>query len=160
MLKSCQSGSRKAVVLLLIIFSALSICSLSAAADNLYHHESACSDVAKDVRVLTQKDGTATITALSKTTIPVVIGPNGSMSYCIDGLGSQNIQIAIDKKVGYTYIPRLKFKQEAVINIWKDGLVEVDKEGVEVTGPNGSKLISKKVKINNEKFAIVLIKKM
>lgn len=156
---SAIQSKKRTVAMLVLNFMLVLVCSSSVLAENIYHHESACSDTAKDIKVETKKDGTATLTALSKTAIPVQISSSGSMLYCIDGLGSQNIQIAINKNVGYTQIPGLKFRQEAVINIWKDGIVEVDKEGIEVTGTNGIKLISKKVKINGN-IATVLIKKM
>lgn len=75
-----------------------------------------------------------------------------------DAFGSRNISIKINKHIGYTMIAGLKFKQEATINIWKDGVVEVDREGIEATDESGTTWISKKVRVEG-KNAIIMVRK-
>lgn len=76
-----------------------------------------------------------------------------------DALGSQDISVKINKQVGYTKIAGLKFTQEATINIWKDGVMEIGREGVEGTSIDRdvTAWISKKVKVEG-KVAIIMVR--
>lgn len=72
-------------------------------------------------------------------------------------VNSQNITIKINQNVGHTEIAGLSFKQEVVLNIWEDGIIEVDKEGVAATDKDGASWISKKVKYEG-KQAILMVR--
>jgi hypothetical protein len=65
--------------------------------------------------------------------------------------------VLVNKKLGYTTLAGLKFKQEAKVNIWEDGTVEVDRKGVEADDKEQIKYVSKKVKLK-EKTAFVMMR--
>ena len=75
-----------------------------------------------------------------------------------DAWGSQNVTVKINEQVGFTWYAGLRFNQEIVCNVWKDGVVEVDKEGVEALDEKGTKWISKEVKID-DKTAVIVVRK-
>jgi hypothetical protein len=64
----------------------------------------------------------------------------------------------VNNNVGYTTIAGLMIKKSCVINIWDDGTIEVDKEGVEASTEEGASYTSKTIDIKNKK-AIVMVKK-
>ena len=64
----------------------------------------------------------------------------------------------INKEVGHTDFAGLRFQAPASINIWKDGTIEVDAEGVEVTDKLGNKWVSRKVSIGGKR-SIVMVRK-
>ncbi len=85
-------------------------------------------------------------------------GDPGKGRYFPDALGSKNIEVAINKDVGYTRIAGLEFTQQATLNIWKDGVVELDREGVKAKDTkNGISWVSARVKIDG-KVAIVMVR--
>jgi hypothetical protein len=75
-----------------------------------------------------------------------------------DALGSQNVTVKIDDQVGHTWYAGLKFHQETVCNVWDDGVVEVDREGIEAIDQNGIAWISEEVKIKNQ-IATIMVRK-
>ena len=75
-----------------------------------------------------------------------------------DALGSQDITVKINAQVGHTRFAGLDFRQEAVLGVWEDGIVEVDREGVEAADESGTVWISKQVEVEDE-VAIVMIRK-
>ena len=75
-----------------------------------------------------------------------------------DALGSQDITVKINKQVGHTTFAGLEFHEEAVCNGWEDGIVEVDREGVEASDESGTVWISKEAKVEGQ-VAIVMIRK-
>ncbi|MGD2205443.1 MAG: hypothetical protein PVH17_01575 [Anaerolineae bacterium] len=75
-----------------------------------------------------------------------------------DALGSQDITVKINEQVGHTRFAGLEFRQEAVLGVWEDGTVEVDREGVEASDESGTAWISKEVKVE-DKVAIIMIRK-
>lgn len=72
--------------------------------------------------------------------------------------GSQNVSVKINEAIGYTEVAGLKFTQETTVNVWPDGVVEIDKQGVEVLDKSDTSWISKKVKIE-DKTAVIMVKK-
>jgi hypothetical protein len=138
-------------------------CAPSVSSEDIYRHKSEyTSHGARDLQVETSKQGSWNITNLldKENSAPVLIDmASGNMRFFPDALGSTNIKIVINKDVGYTDYAGLKFKQEATVNIWKDGIVEVNKEGIVVSDNNGASWISKKVKIDNSKVAIIIVRK-
>ena len=72
-------------------------------------------------------------------------------------INSQNITVKIDPSVGHTDIAGLRFGREVILNIWEDGSIEVDKEGVEATDKDGVRWISKKVNFDGKR-AILMVK--
>lgn len=130
--------------------------------EDIYHHHSEFegSEGSNDIEVRTSKDGTYVIKGIGKdshVTMKMTIDGRIIGSYP-DALGSKNIKIVIDKEVGYTQIAGLKFQQEAVINIWNDGVVEVDKEGVEASDKNSTIWVSKRARLG-EKESTMMIRK-
>jgi hypothetical protein len=75
-----------------------------------------------------------------------------------DALGSQDITVKINEQVGHTRFAGLEFRQEAVLDVWEDGIVEVDGEGVEASDEGGTVWISKEVEVEDE-VAIIMIRK-
>jgi hypothetical protein len=75
-----------------------------------------------------------------------------------DALGSQDITVKINEQVGHTRFAGLEFRQEAVLAVWEDGIVEVDKEGVEASDGSGTAWISKQVQVEGED-AIIMVRK-
>jgi hypothetical protein len=78
--------------------------------------------------------------------------------FVADPLGSQNIRIAIDPKIGSTEYAGLRFEDEVTVNIWESGVVEVDREEVEATDSDGTVFISARVMVEG-KEAIVMVRK-
>jgi hypothetical protein len=60
-------------------------------------------------------------------------------------LMAKNLHIKVNKELGFTAAAGLKFKQDVILNVRKDGTVEADREGVEAEGEGkkGGKFISK-----------------
>lgn len=129
----------------------------SVPSEDIYRHKSNTNGThgAKNIKVEMETVGEYTITRRGdNATIPIVMG-----ILVIDAPGSSNMLIVINKNVGYTDYAGLRFKQEVTVNIWEDGIVEVDKEGIEVSDKKGANWISKKVKMENGKVAIVMVRK-
>ena len=113
----------------------------------------------RNIQVEETKKGTMSMKPLEDHKL-VMIGDlsGGGMRYIPDTLGATNIQIIVNKKVGYTTIAGLMFKNSCIINIWDDGTIEVDKEGIEASTEEGVAYFSKAIDINN-KNAVVMVKK-
>ena len=130
--------------------------------EDVYHHHSDYSETegAKNIQVEDSGDGSYQIKALGNDShLPAKMSLDGKVSgFYPAALGSENIKIVINKKVGYTEIAGLKFRQEATMNIWKDGTVELDREGVEAADKNNISWISKRV-TSGGKNAIVIVRK-
>lgn len=130
--------------------------------EDIYHHHSdlADSEGSNDIEVSSTKDGNYKIKTLGKDShVAMKMSLDGRISGAYpDALGSKNIKIIIDKDVGYTEIAGLRFQKEAVINVWKDGVVEVDKENVEGSDKNGVVWISARTR-PTEKESIVMVRK-
>ena len=75
-----------------------------------------------------------------------------------DALGSRDITVKINEQVGHTRFAGLEFRQEVVLGVWEDGIVEVDREGVEASDGSGTAWISKQVEVEDE-VAIIMIRK-
>ena len=96
-------------------------------------------------------------------TIPMTSEPSSAqhpvpveVTYYIDGLGSSNIKITINKAIGYTEYAGLKFRSEVVVNIWKEGTIELNREGVEVSNTQERHWVSRKLRFGKNE-SIVLI---
>ena len=75
-----------------------------------------------------------------------------------DALGSRDVTVKINEQVGHTRFAGLEFRQEVVLAVWEDGIVEVDREGVEASDGSGTAWISKQVEVEDE-LAIIMIRK-
>lgn len=115
---------------------------------------------AKDVQVEMTKEGTYRITATSDDSyVPGVLSTEDKgMVQLPDVPNSKNIKIAINKEVGYTDYAGLRFEQQATVNVWDNGTVEVDREGVQASDKSGILWISKKIPLEFKEF-IVMVKK-
>lgn len=73
-----------------------------------------------------------------------------------DSLGSKEIHVVVNPAVGSTNLAGLRFRKSCVVNIWKDGIVEVDIEGVEATNSAGVRYFSRKVRFAG-RIAILMV---
>jgi hypothetical protein len=73
-----------------------------------------------------------------------------------DALGLENIRVTVNPSKGYTGLASLRFQGNAVINIWKDGTIEVDREGINATDDGGKRYISKRIR-QGDKNVIVMV---
>lgn len=69
---------------------------------------------------------------------------------------STNISIKINAQVGFTKIAGLRLTQEVKLNIWDDGTVEVNQEGIEASDESGNVWVSKKVILSGEEKIIMV----
>jgi hypothetical protein len=123
---------------------------------------------ARDIEITqTATKGVYNVKGLSKDSyVPVSASLNSALSgnfdnatYYYDAPGSRNVSVKIDSQVGFTDIAGLRFKKEVVINIWDDGTVEADREGIEAVGNKDSLIwVAKKVTYQG-KTAIVMVVK-
>lgn len=156
-----------------VAFSLLSACTPSVPSvppEDIYRHSSEYegSSVSENIRVETNSDGTLDITGLGDSRLvsefSLTEAQDGDVENMLvfpDTLGARNIQIGINEEVGHTNVAGLRFTEEATINIWEDGTVEVAREGVEVTDKDGTTWVSKEVKLKEleDKVATVVVKK-
>ena len=130
--------------------------------EDVYHHHPDYPETegANNIQVETAADGTLQGKALGNDShVPAEMSLDGKVSrFYPDALGSENIKVVVNKKVGYTEVAGLNFKQEVTMNIWKDGTVELDRERVEASDKNNISWISKRV-TSSGKNAIVMVRK-
>jgi hypothetical protein len=87
--------------------------------------------------------------------IPLKI--NSAVSLLPGAPNSENISVKINPAIGYTEVAGLRFREEVRLNVWENGIVELDKENVSVSDIYGQKWISKRVRVG-EQSVILLIK--
>ena len=73
-----------------------------------------------------------------------------------DALGSDNIRLIVDPAIGFTKLAGLRFKSDCVLNIWKNGTVEVNAPGVKAEDDAGHGYVSKEVSTQGRR-AIVMV---
>jgi len=71
---------------------------------------------------------------------------------------SENVSIRINPAVGYTEVAGLRFSEEVTLNVWENGIVELDRENVTASDINGQQWISKRVRLGEE-TTILLVRK-
>lgn len=76
-----------------------------------------------------------------------------------DALGSENIHVIVNPSKGYTGLAGLRFQANAVINVWKDGTIEADREDINATDEGGGKYVSKRIR-QGDKDATVMVRKL
>jgi hypothetical protein len=126
-----------------------------------YQPEKKIQATSKNIKVTEEKNGVLMMQKVSDKTesgLAMVMGPDRKVIYFPDSLGSTGIHVEIDNKVGHTTLAGLQFKSACIINIWPDGTIEVDKEGVTATDKAKNSYISRKTNIG-DKQAIVMVKK-
>ena len=72
--------------------------------------------------------------------------------------GSENVSVIVNPVVGYTEVAGLRFTEEVTLNVWENGIVELDRENVVVADINGRQWISKRARLG-EQSAILLVRK-
>lgn len=114
----------------------------------------------KDIEITMNQDSTYILKALSNSSnIPVSLSMDlGRQQYGLASLGSKNINIAIDKKVGKTKFAGLLFDRKVSLNINMDSTIELGQENIIVKDYLNRVWISKKVKCEN-KVGIFLVLK-
>lgn len=150
------------VLTLLFVLHSLVGCGGTSAVspDDVYHYMSKSGSMpSKDLQLESNTKGGYDLTGLTgNAKFAGEINLNtGDISYYFDGPGSTNIKVVIGKDVGRTDYGGLNWRDEVVLNIWTDGIIEVDREGVEAPDSSGTKWISKRVRIN-DKDAIVMVR--
>ena len=73
-----------------------------------------------------------------------------------DAPGSKNIRVVVNEKVGSTRCAGLAFAAGCTVSIAKDGVVEVDKEGVRAKDGFGGVYVSRKMQWEGTR-AIVMV---
>jgi hypothetical protein len=110
----------------------------------------------RNIRVFDQNNGVRQTTAR----------PGGSIGYAIDGrvrtygvdvLGSTGIQVVVNHKRGYTTVAGLRFRGDATINLWREGVVEVSRVGVVAQDEDGARYVARVVTINGRRV-IAMVK--
>ncbi|MEW6455135.1 MAG: hypothetical protein AB1410_00275 [Acidobacteriota bacterium] len=81
----------------------------------------------------------------------------GKMIFMPDVPGAKELHIKVSEDVGYTTVAGLQFEQDCVINIWNDGTIEVDREGVQATSLNNKRWISLKIPVKDKNEYIVML---
>ncbi len=71
---------------------------------------------------------------------------------------SQNVSIRINPAVGYTDVAGLRFTEEVTLNVWENGIVELDRENVAISDVNGQRWVSRRVRLG-EQSAILLVRR-
>jgi len=147
---------------LLIILVFLTACTNTIPEEDIYHVQSdyTGSSIAKNMEFSTNENGLLDGTAMGDdASVPMTMDMGGgSTVYYPDVPGSQNIKIKILDEVGYTRYAGLIFTQEVLLNIWENGIIEVDQEGIECKDLQDNEYISKKGKFEG-KSAIIMVKK-
>ncbi len=69
---------------------------------------------------------------------------------------SQNITVNFDPKYGAPEVGGLKFRKDVVLNIWEDGIIEVDKEDVIAIDQGGFEWISKLVNFEGKEVILIV----
>jgi hypothetical protein len=113
-----------------------------------------------DIRVEEEKAGVLTLTEVAESASVVGITDMSLKRFrqMPDALGSTNIHVAVNKKLGYTTFAGLRFRNNCVANVWRDGTVEVDNLAVTADTGNGASYVSRRVSLNG-KDAIVMAKR-
>lgn len=153
---------RATPIVMMILPSLLAGCSASAAIspEDVYRYTSkSATKPAKDLQVEQAEDGTYTLKCLvDNCSVPTSIDlMTGKATYSFDGPGSTNIKVTIGQDVGSTGFAGLTWQTEALINISTDGVIDVDREGVEAPDAGGTAWISKRVRID-DRDAIVMVR--
>jgi len=87
----------------------------------------------------------------------------GHMAFCgeeivPDALESRNIYIIVELGGDATNFAGLDFKNSCILNIWKDGSLEVDKEGIEASDSSGGFYVSQAV-IQDGKRSVLMVRR-
>ena len=107
----------------------------------------------RDIVVMTLEEGRWKVTATSDE------GSRGRFINDARGmymLGWRNIGIRIGE-IGYTDYAGLRFTQPTTVNIWDNGVVQVNREGIEVTDSTGTEWVSKRVRVDGN-IGIVFVR--
>jgi len=150
----------KAVLLILLV--SLIACTSEIPEEDIYHVQTdyTGSSIARNMEFSTDENGLLDGKAIGDdASVPMTMDlGGGSAVYYPDVPGSQNIKIKVLEEVGYTRYAGLIFTQEVHLNIWENGIIEVDQEGIECKDLQGQEYISKKGNIDG-KSAIIMVKK-
>ncbi len=83
--------------------------------------------------------------------------PDGTVRLIPDLPGSTGIHVLVNPKVGYTTVAGLRFKKNAIIDIWDDGVVQVHQANIPASDEEGNKYVSRRMTVNERK-AIVMVR--
>lgn len=115
--------------------------------------------ISRDLEITETKAGLLNIKKATDDAKFAMIG-NADMTNMIvvpDSLGSTGIRIVVLEEVGYTTLAGLKFQENCTVNIWENGTIQTDKEGIEASDDAGEKYISRKITIG-DKSSIVIVR--
>lgn len=137
---------------------------LSVAGGRIYHYrpktDIGIGTASRNIEVTETKDGYLKMKqATEDAKLAMIMSPSGKMTYVPDALGSEGIRVLVDKEVGFTTLAGLKFRQDCVINVWKDGTIEVDRVGVTATDDANAHYVSQEAKIKNTP-SIVMVQEL
>ena len=86
--------------------------------------------ISKNLQVLERQGGGLDVTLLPKGVLIAVRLPDGREIGLPDALGSTNIRVKVNPRLGYTTLAGLRFKSNVTVNIGQDGAVYVNRVGI------------------------------
>ena len=112
----------------------------------------------RDLKVTRNQDGTTTATGLvDGASLAVADGsPPDRPVLVIDARGSTNLQVSVNPSVGFVELAGLRFRTNVRVDIWEDGIVQVNREGLRVEGVDDKWYISRKRTIGGRN-AVVMV---
>ena len=129
------------------------------AAETVYHFKAPgpAEQPARNVRVTTMDSGQPSVSVIGDGRIGTYRSGPGQVTFAGDVLGSTGVVIAVNKKLGYTRAAGLRFAKDATVNIWADGVVEVDRVGVPARDAAGTAYSSRRTTVKGRQ-AIVMVR--
>jgi serine/threonine protein kinase len=112
----------------------------------------------RNVTVFQQDDGKMSTSVLGDDGVigRIRSGPN-AVTFVPDVHGSTGLHVVVNHKLGYTTAAGLRFQQDVVMNIWDDGVVEIDKAGVQAADAKGVRYVSQQRTIG-DRTGLVMVK--
>ena len=72
--------------------------------------------------------------------------------------GSQNVAVKVNPQIGHTDVGGLTLTEEAVLNVWDDGTLEIDREGIVGHDEDDAEWVSQRVRLDG-KVANLLVRR-
>jgi WD40 repeat protein len=113
--------------------------------------------VSKNLRVYENDNGERSVTGLgSGSTMAMVQNPGGGVTPVPEALGSTGIRVVVNRRLRYTTLAGLRFKDDCTVNIRRDGAVQVSQSGIHATDENGVAYVSQLVSLGNAKVTLMV----
>ena len=128
------------------------------AAQRIYRHrpKSGFFPPSENIRVTGDTTGLS-VKLLRGGSLASIISPSGRATFIPDSPGSTNIHVVVDPAIGLTELAGLRFRSSCILNIWKDGIIQVNQAGVPAEGEDGTRYASREVQLAGQK-AITMVR--